>query len=62
LISQILEKDQKHLYGFFGDEQRTNKERLPDALIKDLFEHFSALTLGNKQVHSDIIGDGDTSS
>jgi type I restriction enzyme M protein len=50
--------NQKHLYGVFGDAQWTNKERLPDALLKDLIEHFSALTLGNKQVRSDIIGDG----
>lgn len=50
--------NQRHLYGVFGDAQWTNKERLPDALLKDLIEHFSALTLGNKQVHSDIIGDG----
>jgi type I restriction enzyme M protein len=50
--------NQKHLYGVFGDAQWTNKERLPDALLKDLIEHFSTLTLGNSQVHSDIIGDG----
>ena len=50
--------NQKYLYGVFGDAQWTNKERLPDALLKDLIEHFSALILGNKQVHSDIIGDG----
>jgi type I restriction enzyme M protein len=49
--------NQKHLYGVFGDAQWTNKDRLPDALLKDLIEHFSALPLGNKQVSSDIIGD-----
>jgi type I restriction enzyme M protein len=49
--------NQKHLYGVFGDAQWTNKDRLPDALLKDLIEHFSALKLGNRQVASDIIGD-----
>ncbi len=50
--------NQKHLYGVFGDAQWTNKDRLPDALLKDLIEHFSKLNLGNRRVNSDIIGDG----
>jgi len=50
--------NQKHLYGVFGDSQWTNKDRLPNALLKDLLEHFSALNLGNSHVASDIIGDG----
>lgn len=45
------------LYGVFGDAQWTNKERLSDALLKDLIEHFSALPLGNQNVASDLIGD-----
>jgi len=49
--------NQKHLYGVFGDAQWTNKDRLPDALLKDLFEHFSALSLGNRRVANDVIGD-----
>jgi type I restriction enzyme M protein len=49
--------NQKHLYGVFGDAQWTNKDRLPDDLLKDLIEHFSAFSLSNKQVKSDIIGD-----
>jgi type I restriction enzyme M protein len=49
--------NQKHLYGVFGDAQWTNKDRLPDPLLKDLIEHFSALPLGNNRVASDIIGD-----
>ncbi len=53
-----LEADnQKHLYGVFGDAQWSNKDRLPDALLKDLVEHFSTLKLGNSRVTSDIIGD-----
>lgn len=49
--------NQEHLYGVFGDAQWTNKERLPDPLLKDLIEHFSALRLGNTNVTSDVIGD-----
>lgn len=50
--------NQKHLYGVFGDSQWTNKDRLPDALLMDLIEHFSAISLGNQNVTTDIIGDG----
>ena len=49
--------NQKHLYGIFGDAQWTNKDRLPDELLKDLVEHFSALSLSNSRVASDVIGD-----
>ena len=49
--------NQKHLYGVFGDVQWTNKERLPDALLKDLIEHFSALNLGNQRIARDVMGD-----
>lgn len=49
--------NQKHLYGAFGDAQWTNKERLPDELLKNLIEHFSALSLGNARVASDVLGD-----
>ena len=53
----IERANQDHLYGVFGDAQWTNKERLPDDLLKDLIEHFSALPLGNKSVRNDVIGD-----
>lgn len=49
--------NQAHLYGVFGDAPWTNKERLPDELLKDLIEHFSSLTLGNTCVASDVMGD-----
>jgi type I restriction enzyme M protein len=49
--------NQKHLYGVFGDAPWTNKDRLPDELLKDLLEHFSALGLGNERVASDVMGD-----
>jgi len=53
----IEKANQKHLYGVFGDAQWTNKERLPDSLLKDLIEHFSALTLSNATVKNDVLGD-----
>ena len=53
----IERANQEHLYGVFGDAQWTNKDRLPDDLLKDLIEHFSALPLGNKAVRNDVIGD-----
>ena len=49
--------NQRHLYGVFGDAGWSNKERLPDDLVKDLLEHFSSLNLGNTQVSGDLIGD-----
>jgi type I restriction enzyme M protein len=52
----IESENQKHLYGVFGDGQWSNKERLPDELLKDLIEHFSELPLGNDRVASDVIG------
>jgi type I restriction enzyme M protein len=56
-MRQIESTNQNHLYGVFGDAQWTNKDRLPDALLKDLLEHFSTLKLGNRQASGDIVGD-----
>jgi type I restriction enzyme M protein len=44
------------LYGIFGDAQWTNKDRLSDALLRDLIEHFSKLSLGNSVAESDLLG------
>lgn len=44
------------LYGIFGDAQWTNKDRLSDALLRDLIEHFSELSLGNAVAKADILG------
>lgn len=44
------------LYGIFGDAAWTNKERLPDALLRDLIEHFSGIALSNKAAQADILG------
>jgi type I restriction enzyme M protein len=44
------------LYGIFGDAQWTNKDRLSDALLRDLIEHFSRIALGNRVAQADILG------
>lgn len=44
------------LYGIFGDAQWTNKDRLPDSLLRDLIEHFSRINLGNQAAEADILG------
>jgi type I restriction enzyme M protein len=44
------------LYSIFGDAQWTNKERLPDALLRDLIDHYSKLPLGNSRVEPDVLG------
>jgi type I restriction enzyme M protein len=46
----------KLLYGVFGDAQWTNKERLSDATLRDLIEHFSSRTLSVENVPEDEMG------
>jgi type I restriction enzyme M protein len=56
-MREIEKANPDTLYGVFGDAQWSNKERLSDALLKDLIEHFSKLPFGNKNVDSDLLGD-----
>lgn len=44
------------LYGIFGDAAWSNKDRLPDSLLRDLVEHFSSIALGNSAAQADILG------
>ncbi|MBI3922508.1 MAG: SAM-dependent DNA methyltransferase [Armatimonadetes bacterium] len=44
------------LYGIFGDASWSNKERLSDALLRDLIEHFSRVNLGNQAAETDLLG------
>jgi len=44
------------LYGIFGDAAWSNKDRLPDSLLRDLIEHFSSITLGNAVAQADVLG------
>lgn len=46
------------LQGIFGDGTWTNKHRLPDRLLKDLLEHFSAKTLSLENLPEDELGRG----
>jgi type I restriction enzyme M protein len=46
------------LYGIFGDAPWTNKDRLPDALLRDLIEHFSSLHLTLANLPEDELGNG----
>lgn len=46
------------LYGIFGDAQWTNKDRLSDAMLRDLVEHFSSLELNLANLPEDELGQG----
>jgi hypothetical protein len=56
-MREIEKANPDTLYGVFGDAQWTNKDRLSDALLKDLVEHFSCISFGNKNIASDVLGD-----
>jgi type I restriction enzyme M protein len=55
-MREIEKANPETLYGIFGDAQWTNKDRLSDALLRDLIEHFSRLPLGNKAARADVLG------
>ncbi len=55
-MRQIEQANPERLHGIFGDTQWTNKQRLSDALLRDLIEHFSQYDLSNGHVHPDILG------
>jgi len=46
------------LFGIFGDAQWTNKDRLSDAMLRDLIEHFSTLELTVANLPEDALGQG----
>jgi type I restriction enzyme M protein len=46
------------LFGIFGDAQWTNKDRLSDAMLRDLIEHFSSLELTVANLPEDELGQG----
>lgn len=52
----IEQANQEFLYGIFGDAQWSNKNKLRDALLVDLVEHFSQYTLGRENVEPDMLG------
>ncbi|REJ65350.1 MAG: SAM-dependent DNA methyltransferase [Planctomycetota bacterium] len=55
-MREIEKANPDTLYGIFGDAQWTNKDRLSDALLCDLIEHFSKLPLGNTVARADVLG------
>jgi type I restriction enzyme M protein len=52
----IEQANQESLYGIFGDAQWSNKNKLSDALLIDLIEHFSQYILANSKVNPDMLG------
>ena len=46
------------LFGVFGDAQWTNKDRLPDRMLRELIEHFSSQTLSLANCPEDELGVG----
>ncbi|MBI4331878.1 MAG: SAM-dependent DNA methyltransferase [Chloroflexi bacterium] len=46
------------LYGIFGDARWTNRDRLSDAMLRDLVEHFSSLDLTIANLPEDELGSG----
>lgn len=55
-LREIEKANPRTLYGIFGDAQWSNKDRLSDALLRDLIDHFSRLPLANQNVPADLLG------
>lgn len=55
---EIEKANADKLQGVFGDGAWTNKNRLPDELLKDLIEHFSSKTLSIANCPEDELGQG----
>ncbi len=51
-----IERANPRLDGVFGDAPWTNRERLPDATLKELIEHYSQVTLSLANVPEDELG------
>ncbi len=57
-MRSIETANQEKLYGIFGDAQWTNKDRLSDAMLRDMIEHFSTLELTIANLPEDELGQG----
>lgn len=55
---EIEKANGEKMTGVFGDGAWTNKNRLPDRLLKDLLEHFSSQTLSLANCPEDELGQG----
>ena len=56
-MQQIELANLDKLYRVFGAADWANREKFTDELLKDLFEGFSLISLGNTVVDTDILGD-----
>jgi type I restriction enzyme M protein len=57
-LREIERANDELLSGVFGDAAWTNKERLPDHLLKELIEHFSSHVLSIENCPEDELGIG----
>ena len=55
---EIEKANGEKMTGIFGDGAWTNKNRLPDRLLRDLLEHFSSKTLSLANCPEDELGQG----
>lgn len=54
--TRSIEQANPRLEGVFGDATWTNKERLPDATLRELIEHYSQVTLTEANVPEEALG------
>lgn len=57
-LREIERANPDTLYAVFGDAQWTNKDRLPDHMLRELIEHFSSQTLSLANCPEDELGIG----
>lgn len=57
-FKEIEKANGEKMTGIFGDGAWTNKNRLPDRLLKDLLEHFSSRSLSLANCPEDELGQG----
>lgn len=55
-LREIEKANPDALYGIFGDAQWSNKDRLPDSLMRQLLDHFNQVKLTNAEVRDDRVG------
>jgi type I restriction enzyme M protein len=55
-LRKIEKANEDKLFGIFGDASWTNKERLSDAILSNLLEHFSKQNLSIANVPNDELG------
>lgn len=53
----IEQANPETIFGIFGDANWTNKDRLSDATLRNLIDHFSGIDLSNTNVQTDVMGD-----